>query len=140
MLRPIALAVLIGLPMTASGEAPPSAEPADGAAPGAAAVAHSAADPLSPAAGADDDGVLDKTRYYVHYGVEWVARGVDGWFGDKPFEEGGRVAGAIVLSFLWRQDEGLDYLTRFRVRVDLPNLRDKAYLFVGRDNERELPA
>ena len=27
---------------------------------------------------------------------------------------------------------------RFRARFDLPNLRDKAYVFIGRQNEREL--
>jgi len=37
-----------------------------------------------------------------------------------------------------RQDEGFDWLTRFRVRLDLPNIRERAYLFVGRDNEKEV--
>jgi hypothetical protein len=119
MLRPVVLAVLIGLPMTASGEAPPAPVP-------------------SSTSDGESDNVLDTTRRYVYGATEWVARGVDSWFGDRPFEEGGRVAGAVVLSFLWRQDEGIDWLTRFRVRLNLPNVREKAYLFIGRDNEREL--
>ena len=140
MLRPIALALLIGLPTAASSAPPP---------PGPASAAQAADEPPSPSDGSTDEpsaddayvertNVLDTTRGYVHDAVEWVARGVDGWFGDRPFEQGGRVNGSIGLSFLWRQDEGFDWLTRFRVRVDLPNLRDKAYVFVGRDNEREV--
>lgn len=122
--------------MAASGETLPAPEPANGADQSVADVADSAAD--APSTAADADNLLDKTRRYVYEATEWAARTVDSWFGDRPFEEGGRVAGAIVLSFLWRQDEGIDWLTRFRVRVNLPNVRDKAYLFVGRDNEREL--
>lgn len=139
MLRPLALAVLIGLPAAATGAAPPPDEtvsqPVEASAPGSEGP---------PAEASTNDGyvehtnVLDTTRYYVREGVEWVARGVDGWFGDRPFEQGGRVAGAIGLSLLWRQDEGFDWLTRFRVRLDLPNLREKAFVFVGRDNEREV--
>ena len=137
MLRPIALPLLIGLPL-AAWATPPPAEPASQAA--EATPARDARSATESPAGVDAEqtNVLDTTRYYVHYGVEWVARGVDGWFGDKPFEQGGRVAGAIGLSFLWRQDEGVDWLTRFRVRLNLPNLREKAYVFVGRDNEREV--
>lgn len=140
MLRPIALAFLIGLSAAVSATTPATEPtPPAGETP-AGGREITPAEPPSAVRVADAEGenVLDATRYYVHYGVEWVARGVDGWFGDKPFEEGGRVAGSIGLSFLWRQDEGFDALTRFRVRLNLPNVREKAYLFIGRDNEREL--
>ena len=140
MLRPIALALLIGLPTAASSAPPPpgpasAAQAADAAPP---AAEGSASKPSAEDAYVERTNALDTTRGYAHDAVEWVAREVDGWFGDKPFEQGGRVNGSIGLSFLWRQDEGFDWLTRFRVRVDLPNLRDKAYVFVGRDNEREV--
>ena len=46
--------------------------------------------------------------------------------------------GRLGLRNLWRQDEGWDTNVRFRARFDLPNLRDKAYVFIGRQNEREL--
>lgn len=126
MLRAIALAVLIGLPVAATGATPGDETPAPAAA-GPSADAR-----------AEDTNVLDTTRGYVRDSVTWVARGVDGLFGDRPFEQGGRVAGGIGLSFLWRQDDGIDWLTRFRVRLDLPNLREQAFVFIGRDNEREL--
>jgi hypothetical protein len=126
MLRPIALALLIGLPLATAGATPDAAP----------AVSEPAGPP--PVADVEKTNILDTTRGYVRDAVEWTASGVDSWFGDKPFEQGGRVAGSIGLSFLWRQDEGVDWLTRFRVRLDLPNLRDRAFVFVGRDNEREL--
>ncbi|MCU0765640.1 MAG: hypothetical protein MUF32_06570 [Burkholderiaceae bacterium] len=125
MLRAIALAVLIGLPAAAAGATADSSAPAPAAQP-------------ATTAGAEEDNVLDTTRGYVRDAVTWAARGVDGLFGDRPFEQGGRVAGGIGLSFLWRQDDGIDWLTRFRVRLDLPNLREQAFVFIGRDNEREL--
>ena len=139
MLRAIALAVLIGLPAAAASAAPPSSEPA----PQAGETPTPSGDRIEDGASAGDadveyTNILDTTRLYVHDAVEWTARGLDSWFGDKPFEQGGRVAGGIGLSFLWRQDEGFDWLTRFRVRVDLPNVREKAFLFIGRDNEKEL--
>ena len=138
MLRPIALAFLIGLPAAVSATTL-ATEPAPQA-PETSAAGLEITPAESPAAVADaeHENVLDATRRYTHDAVEWAARGIDSWFGDRPFEEGGRVAGGIGLSFLWRQDEGFDALTRFRVRLDLPNVRDRAFLFIGRDNEREI--
>jgi len=94
--------------------------------------------PGSPGAGKPEDGVLDEARQEVHEAVESLAREVDSWFGDLPFEAGGRVAGRISLRATWRQDEGSDALVRFSLRVRLPNLeRFGSYLFFDRDNERE---
>jgi hypothetical protein len=63
---------------------------------------------------------------------------VDSWFGDKPFSEGGKVSdGRLSLFLLTRQYEKPDVSLRFNARVWLPNLEDRAYLFLGRDDERE---
>ncbi|MCP5284603.1 MAG: hypothetical protein H6933_06870 [Burkholderiaceae bacterium] len=68
----------------------------------------------------------------------WLARGVDSWFGDKPFSDGGSVTeGRLGLSLLHRPDEDT-VSVRFNARFRLPNLEDKAYVFVGRDNPREV--
>lgn len=68
----------------------------------------------------------------------WLARGVDSWFGDKPFSDGGSVTeGRLGLSLLHRPDEN-DVSLRFNARFRLPNLEDQAYVFVGRDNPREV--
>jgi hypothetical protein len=138
MLRPIALAVLIGLPSAALGETPP---PERAPVTAEAAPSESERPPdQQPATGeVENYNVLDTTRGYVRGATEWAVRSFDSWFGEKPFEQGGRVAGRIGLSTLWRQDEGFDWLTRFAVRVRLPNLEDKGgFLFVGRDNEKEV--
>jgi hypothetical protein len=139
MLRPIALAVLIGLPSAAFGATPPLPESSPVTAEAPPSDSERPADQQAAAADAGDNNVLDTTRGYVRGATEWVVRSVDSWFGEKSFEQGGRVAGRIGLSTLWRQDEGFDWLTRFAVRVHLPNLEDKGgFLFVGRDNEKEV--
>ncbi len=101
-----------------------------------------AADPttntVSPDA-AQEEGMLDTSRTYVRGFSVWLGETVNDWFGDRPFEDGGKVThGRLGLRNLWRQDEGWDTNVRFRARFDLPNLRDKAYVFIGRQNEREL--
>ncbi len=83
---------------------------------------------------------LESTRTWFQDTTEWIASGIDGWFGDKPFEaSGGRVYnGRVGFRGLYRQDEGFDMNVRFSVRMELPNARDRAYLIIGRDNEREM--
>jgi hypothetical protein len=83
--------------------------------------------------------VLESTRASVRSTAEWLARGVDSWFGDKPFREGGKVSdGRLDVNLLKRQDESLDVNVRFNARFRLPNLEESAYLFFGRDNQRDL--
>ena len=94
--------------------------------------------PVSPEA-AQEEGILDTTRSQVRGFSLWLGESVNDWFGDRPFTDGGKVThGRLGLRNLWRQDEGWDTNVRFRARFDLPNLRDKAYVFIGRQNEREL--
>ena len=102
------------------------------------AIAQPAANPVSPQAAQEQD-LLEQSRTPVRGFSVWLGETVNDWFGDRPFEEGGKVThGRLGLRNLWRQDEGWDTNVRFRARFDLPNLRDKAYVFIGRQNEREL--
>lgn len=102
------------------------------------ASAQPAANPVSPQAAQEQD-LLEQSRTQVRGFSVWLGETVNDWFGDRPFEEGGKVThGRLGLRNLWRQDEGWDTNVRFRARFDLPNLRDKAYVFIGRQNEREL--
>jgi hypothetical protein len=88
---------------------------------------------------AQADGVLETTRARVRAGTEWIARGIDGWFGDSADDGERRVSsGRIHLRTLWREDLRWDLTARFNVRLDLPNAREKAYILIGRENEREL--
>ena len=81
---------------------------------------------------------LDYTRESVRATVEWAARGIDSWFGDKPFREGGSVTdGEFSVGGLRRQDRGFGTQVRLNARLRLPNVERRAYLFIGRENERE---
>jgi hypothetical protein len=84
-------------------------------------------------------GMIDSARAGLRSGTEWLARGVDSWFGDVPFERGGRVTdGRLGLTLLLREGDQPRVSLRFNARVRLPNVERRAYLFVGRDNPREV--
>lgn len=100
----------------------------------AAAEAPADSNPASPPA----TPVLESTRQGVRSTTEWLARSVDSWFGDKPFSQGGKVTdGRLSGVLLQRQREQADFSLRFNARLWLPNLEDRAYLFLGRDDARE---
>jgi hypothetical protein len=64
-----------------------------------------------------------------------LASGVDSWFGNRPFSEGGKVSdGQVSLNLYTREDRGGDSSIRFNARFRLPNLEEKSYLFTGQDN------
>ncbi len=85
--------------------------------------------------------IADTTRRGVRRFATWLGEEVNDWFGDKPFSEGGKVShGRLSIRLRWEEHEGTDTNVRFRARFDLPNLRDKAYVFFGKDDERELIA
>ncbi len=108
-----------------------SAGPAGGGGAGARGAAA--------AAPGDGPGVLESGREQLRAGTVWVASEVNDWFGDIPFENGGTVThGRLGIRALWREDEDLRFNVRLRARLQLPNLREKAYVFFGQDNEREV--
>lgn len=100
-----------------------------------------AAEPASTEEAGKVDEVLTASRATVRATTEWVARHVDGWFGDKPFAKGGGVYdGQISLNMLHRQDSGNDFNVGFNARFRLPNVEDRSYVFIGRDNPDEVIA
>lgn len=97
--------------------------------------------PASASAPATAPDVFDAARETVRSTAEWLARSVDSWFGDRPFEQGGKVYdGRLDLNFLHRRDEGNDFSLRFNARYRLPNIERNTYLFLGRDDQREVVA
>ncbi|MCK9469443.1 MAG: hypothetical protein WCX90_10325 [Thiohalomonadaceae bacterium] len=83
----------------------------------------------------------DSSRRSVRRFVVWLGEGVNDWFGDKPFSEGGKVShGRLSVRLRWQEDDGVDTNVRFNARFELPNLRDKAYVFFGQENKRNLIA
>jgi hypothetical protein len=80
----------------------------------------------------------ESTRRSARSTAEWLARGVDGWFGDRPFEDGGKVTdGRLSLGLLKRESAKTDVDVRFTAHFRLPNIEQRAYLFIGRDNPRD---
>ncbi len=106
----------------------------------ASAQAPEPAPPESPAeVAASAEGTAETARSIVRSFTEWLAEGVDSWFGDKPFAEGGKVSnGRLDVTLLSRQHQALDVNVRFNARFTLPNLQDRIYLFVGRDDPRDV--
>lgn len=131
---------------------PLSAASMEAASPETAASASESVAATPPAPQADADaaptpeaagsvgGALRATRRAVRGATEWLARGVDSWFGDEPFEDGGEVSeGRLSLHLNVRQGEDPDARLRFGARVRLPNAeRQTTYFFVGRDDPNEL--
>ena len=88
---------------------------------------------------AESSSFPESTRRWVRGSTEWLARQVDGWFGDKPFEEGGMISdGRLDIGLFKRQDENVDLDVRFNAHFRLPNVEQHAYLFIGRDDRRDV--
>lgn len=97
------------------------------------AVVDATLDKLAP------EGPIEQTRRSVRTGAEWLARKVDSWFGDKPFGPGSAVSdGQLGVSLLLRQHERPQFRLRFNAKFRLPNVEERGYVFIGRDNPREV--
>lgn len=83
---------------------------------------------------------LDATRKGVRDAVEWVARGVDSWFGEVPEDDQTRrvSGGRIRVKSVFREAEKVDLHLRFRASIRLPNAQDRIHLLFGSENEEDL--
>ncbi|HJV69975.1 hypothetical protein [Ideonella sp.] len=83
--------------------------------------------------------VAESARSTVRSMTVWLARGVDSWFGDRPFEDGGKVSdGRLSAALLFRQHDRPDFDVRFNARFRLPNIEERIYGFIGRDDQRDV--
>jgi len=90
--------------------------------------------PLRNGTGTEVEQSIESARGKVRSAALWLASGVDSWFGNKPFSDGGKVVdGQVSLNLYSRQDTGGDSSVRFNARFRLPNLEEKTYLFTGQD-------
>ncbi len=81
--------------------------------------------------------VMESTRQRTRDATDWLARRVDSWFGDLPFEQGGKVSeGRLALELFHRSDRQIKLDVRFSAEFKLPNVERYAYLFIGRDDQR----
>lgn len=106
----------------------------------AAAALAQAAEAPGPSSTADTViQAMETTRDETRRTTEWLARKVDSWFGDQPFEQGGKVSdGRLTLDLFRRTDESARLDLRFSAKVRLPNVERQAYLFIGRDDPRSV--
>ena len=80
---------------------------------------------------------METTRRGTRDATDWLARRVDSWFGDRPFEQGGKVTeGRLALELFHRSDQQIKLDVRFSAQFKLPNVERYAYLFIGRDDPR----
>lgn len=88
----------------------------------------------------DDQGTwLDKSQTMVYETVCGSVAWFDGFFGDRRYDqESGNTFGRIGLSTFWDERDGFDTKFRFRARLALPELQERASLLIGRGNEQEL--
>ncbi len=95
-------------------------------------------DRLAPPAATEVRPIVDRAPAALRETVVLLARGLDRWFGDKPFDETKNVRdGRLSIFASKRQGAGVDTSVQLNARVRLPNIEERVYLFVGRDNERE---
>jgi hypothetical protein len=96
-------------------------------------------DPAKPEQAPVVEQVLDTTRRALRATTEWLARAVDGSFGDKSFDEGGKVIdGRFDLIVHKRERELREIDQRFNARFRLPNLERRIHVFLGNDDERDV--
>lgn len=98
------------------------------------------AQPSAPEPPNEADQALASARSSVQSTAVWLARGVDSWFGDQPFDQGGGKVtdGRLSMALLKRQGDKPDLNVRFNARFRLPNFEQQTYLFIGRDDQAEV--
>ncbi len=76
---------------------------------------------------------VESAQVAARNAAEWLASGVDSWFGTRPFSDGGQVRdGQISLKYYGRQGQSPEYSLTFNAQFKLPNLESHTYLFTGR--------
>ncbi|MDE1950020.1 MAG: hypothetical protein KGL43_12410 [Burkholderiales bacterium] len=101
------------------------------------------ADPgaAAPASPEPTDAAIEAARTSARETAIWLARGVDSWFGDRPFAEGGKVSdGRLGLQSQVRGGNRPSVGLRFNARFVMPNLDRLSYAFIGRDDRSEVLA
>jgi hypothetical protein len=86
-----------------------------------------------------DEALLDRTQRVVYGVMENTTRWFDGFFGTSQLSEGEHVSrGAVRVSGLWDQRDGLDSRFNLRARFALPALQDRTRLILGRGDTEDI--
>jgi hypothetical protein len=123
-------------PTTAPAVAPPSAPLGDTPATGAAETPthHQRCQKRAP----EEEALLDESRRRIAETFCGATLWFDGLFGGQPDIKNARaVSGRIELSTLYTEADGAQPKARLRLNYDLPNLKHRVSLFLGRDEGNE---
>ena len=129
------------LASTAATAAAPEPASSPASTPASSPVSTPASTPAAAPAQADPgtSELAESARVSMRAMARWLASGVDSWFGDRPFNDGGEVTeGRFSVSVLQRERAATDIDVRFNARFRLPNLEEKTYFFFGRDDPRDV--
>lgn len=133
LLAALAAGACLHLPALAQQSSEPTPDP-----PATAPAAENSAEATATPSQVVED-LLQTTRRSLRFSTEWLARAVDGSFGDKSFDEGGKVGdGRIDLIVHKRQGQLHEFDQRFNARFRLPNLEQRVHVFIGNDDERDV--
>jgi hypothetical protein len=82
-----------------------------------------------------EQALLDESRRVLAETFCGATLWFDGLFGGKPDVENARaVSGRVELSTLYTQEEGVEPKARLRLKYDLPTLKKRFNLFLGRED------
>lgn len=85
-----------------------------------------------------DEAMIDTTRRHLYQSLCGASLWLDSLFGDERNVSAARGAyGRLETSLAYSEFNGFKQRVRLDVRVDLPNLKDRALAFVGRDDRDE---
>jgi hypothetical protein len=84
----------------------------------------------------EDDGMIDGTQTLLEETSCRAALWLDGLFGgEAQIKSARRTSGYIETAVSYSEFEGFDNRTRLRVSFELPNLKERLSVFLGRDSE-----
>lgn len=87
----------------------------------------------------EEQPLLDTSRRLLEETFCGATLWFDGLFGGQPDLENARaVSGRVELSTIYSEVDGTDPKARLRLRYDLPNLKRRFNLFLGRDDEDDI--
>ncbi len=86
-----------------------------------------------------DEALIDESRRYLTETFCGATLWFDGLFGGKPDIENARaVSGRVELSTLYTEADGTKLKSRLRLNYELPNLKRRFNVFVGRDDRDDV--
>ena len=142
------LLLLTSVAMVAVGASGCAGGPTPATAPYAAAPAATAARPPAGAAEPslreicrqrkpEEEGLLDESHRVLAETFCGATLWFDGLFGQPDVENARAVSGRAELSTLYTEEDGFQPKGRLRLKYDLPNLKSRVNLFLGRDDRDE---